>query len=285
MRHNFNSIALCLTAILLFALTEATAKYLSAFFPVPLLVWARYSVHLVIMLVCIAPRMGREVIVTQRPWLMTFRAFILVCATLFVMSALRNLPLAETTALTFVTPLLVALLAGPLLGEKVRLISWLATIGGFGGVLLIARPGGTLIGIGVIYALGAALCNAIYQLLTRKLSSTEPTMRQLFYTALVGTIMMSFIVPAYWNGKMPSLYQALLMASLGFNAGIGHFLFIRAFRESPASILSPLIYTQLIWALLLGWIIFGQLPDLLAIVGMLIIGAACLTLALRRSEQ
>lgn len=283
--HAAHGVILFLTAVFLFAALDATAKYLTAFFAVPLLVWARYFVHLVFMLVAIAPGMGREIVVTQRPWLMTFRALMLVGVTLLVQLAFRTLPLAETTAIVFVTPLLVALLAGPLLGEKLQARSWLATITGFCGVLLIARPGGAMVGIGVIYALGGALCYAIYQILTRKLSASEPPLRQLFYTALVGTVAMSFVLPAYWSGEMPSLKQALLIASLGFYGGTGHFLLIRAFREAPASTLSPLLYVQLIWAMLLGWIVFGQLPDLPATLGMLIIGASGLSLVLRRPRS
>jgi len=283
--HAAHGVILFLTAVFLFAALDATAKYLTAFFAVPLLVWARYFVHLVFMLVAIAPGMGREIVVTQRPWLMTFRALMLVGVTLLVQLAFRTLPLAETTAIVFVTPLLVALLAGPLLGEKLQARSWLATITGFCGVLLIARPGGAMVGIGVIYALGGALCYAIYQILTRKLSASEPPLRQLFYTALVGTVAMSFVLPAYWSGEMPSLKQALLIASLGFYGGTGHFLLIRAFREAPASTLSPLLYVQLIWAMLLGWIVFGQLPDLPATIGMLIIGASGLSLVLRKPRS
>ncbi|MFZ4536742.1 DMT family transporter [Propionivibrio sp.] len=279
-----HGVILFLTAIFLFAALDATAKYLTAFFAVPLLVWARYLVHFVFMLVAIAPGMGHQIVVTQRPWLMTFRALMLVGVTLLVQLAFRTLPLAETTALVFITPLLVALLAGPLLGEKVPLRSWLATIAGFGGVLLIARPGGVMVGIGVVYAFGAALCYAIYQILTRKLSATEPPLRQLFYTALVGTVSMSLVMPAYWTGEMPTLMQALLITSLGFYGGTGHFLLIRALREAPASTLSPLLYIQLIWAMLLGWIVFGQLPDFLATMGMLIIGASGLSLALWRKR-
>jgi drug/metabolite transporter (DMT)-like permease len=284
-QHPLRGIFLFLAALLLFAALDATAKYMNAFFAVPLLVWARYLVHFVIMLLFMAPGLGREIIATRRPWLMSFRALMLVGVTLLAQLALKTLPLAETTALVFVTPLLVALLAGPLLAEKVPPRTWLATGAGFAGVLLIARPGGAMAGPGVAYALGAALCYAIYQILTRKLATTEHPTRLLFYTALVGTASMSLALPAYWDGQMPTLTQSLLIVSLGLYGGIGHFLLIRAFREAPASTLSPLLYVQLIWATLLGWWVFAQLPDFLAIVGMLIIGASGLSLALRTRRQ
>lgn len=145
-------------------------------------------------------------------------------------------------------------------------------------MLLIARPGASLIGPGVAYALGAALCYAIYQILTRKLSASEHPLRLLFYTALVGTLAMSLALPGYWGGALPNPTQALLIASLGIYGGVGHFLLIRAFREAPVSTLSPLLYTQLIWATLLGWWVFDHLPDTWSMIGMAIIGASGLGL-------
>ncbi|RDE51043.1 MAG: DMT family transporter [Candidatus Accumulibacter meliphilus] len=272
---------LFLTALLLFAALDATAKHLSALFAVPLLVWARYLVHLVIMLLAVAPSMGRRLIVTERPWLMSLRGLTLVAVTLLGQLALKTLPLAETTALIFVAPLLVALLAAPLLGETVRLRTWLATIAGFVGVLLIARPGGSLFGPGVAYALGAALSYAAYQILTRKLAASEHPMRLLFYTALLGTLAMLPVLPVYWDGIWPTPTQSLLIISLGLYGGIGHFLLIRAFHETSASLLAPLIYTQLVWATLLGWLVFDHFPDLLTVVGMIVIGASGLSLAIR----
>ena len=137
--HAAHGVFLFLTAIFLFAALDATAKYLTAFFAVPLLVWARYFVHLVVMLITIAPGMGREIVVTRRPLLMTFRALMLVGVTLLVQLAFRTLPLAETTAIVFVTPLLVALLAGPMLGEKITLARVIPVVIGFLGVLVVIR--------------------------------------------------------------------------------------------------------------------------------------------------
>lgn len=271
----------CLLAMLLFAALDATAKHLTAFLAVPLMVWGRYLVHLLIMLVTVAPSSGRDIVVTRRPGLMVLRGLLLVGVTLLGQLALRTLPLAETTALVFIAPLLVAILAGPLLGERVRPRAWLATVAGFAGVLLIVRPGGSLAGDGVACALGAALCYAGYQLLTRKLAATEPLLRLLFHTALVGTLAMLPVLPFAWDGRLPTPLQSLLIVLLGLYGGVGHFLLIRAFRETPASLLSPLLYMQLVWATLLGWLIFAQLPDLATTVGMLIIGASGLSLAIR----
>ena len=277
--HRLRGIVLFLIALLLFAALDATAKYLSAVFAVPLLVWARYMVHCVFMLATVAPSLGRELVVTRHPWQLAVRALLLVGVTLFGQLALKTMPLAETTALVFVTPLLVALLASPMLGERVSRRAWLATLAGFAGVLLIARPGGAMSGSGVIYALGAALCYALYQIMTRQLAASEHPLRLLFTTALGGTIAMSFALFTHWDGTLPTASQAVLIASLGLYGGVGHFLLIRAFREAPVSTLSPLLYVQLIWATLLGVLVFSHLPDTLALAGMVIIGASGLSLA------
>lgn len=283
--QRLRGILLFLTALLLFAVLDATAKYLTTFFAVPFMVWVRYLVHFVFMVATVAPSEGWSLVTTRHPWLMTLRALMLVGVTLFMQLALQTLPLAETSALVFTTPLLVAVLAGPLLGEKVSGRVWMATLIGFIGALLIARPGGALSGIGIVYAVAAALCYALYQILTRRLVGSETQLRLLFFTALVGTLCMGFAPFTHWNGEWPSLTEAALLASLGLYGGVGHFLMIRAFREANASTLSPLLYVQLIWATLLGWLVFSHLPDLLAVVGMLVIGASGLTLALAERKR
>lgn len=281
----FSGVLLCLSALFLFSALDATAKHLAGFMAVPLLVWARYLVHLLIMLTLVAPRIGREIVVTRRFGLMSLRGVTLAGVTLLAQVALKTMPLAETTSLVFVAPLLVALLAGPLLGERIPLRAWLATGAGFAGVLLIARPGGALAGPGVASALGAALFYAAYQILTRKLVATEPPMRLLFYTALFGTLAMSPALPFAWDGRLPTLAQGGLIVSLGLYGGIGHFLLIGAFRQTPASLLSPLLYVQLVWATLLGWLVFGDLPDWLSIIGMLVIAASGLILVVDRRRD
>ena len=284
MPHRLHGILLFVLALFLFATLNASAKYLTTFYAVPFLVWARYAVHLAFMLIIVAPSQGFALIATKRPGLMIFRGMLLAGVTLLGQTAFRVLPLAETTAIVFVTPLLVALLAGPLLGEAVTRKSWLATLTGLAGVVLITRPGSDLDPYGVACALGAAVCYALYQLLTRKLSPSEPPLRQLFYTALIGSITMSLILPPYWPDSVPSFNQAALIAGLGLCGGTGHFLLIRALRETPASVLSPLLYVQLIWATLLGWLVFGDLPDAWATTGMAVIGASGLSLALGRQK-
>jgi len=274
-----------LVALLCFALLDATSKHLSQTYSVPLLVWARYTLHCLMMVIVLAPSMRWKLISTGRPVAQVVRGTLLVAVTGFAMAAIRVMPLAEATALLFVAPLFVVLLAGPLLGERAGPLRWLAVLAGFGGTLLIARPGGTLPATGVALALTAAACYSVYQIQTRRLSATESTVTMLFYTALMGTLVMTLGLPWFWHGPLPTPLDALMIASLGLYGGTGHFLLIRAFRHAPASTLSPFQYTQLIWATLLGWGIYGQLPDSLSILGMVIVVGSGLLVAVAERQR
>jgi drug/metabolite transporter (DMT)-like permease len=276
----FIGILLMLGAGLCFAALDATSKHLTQTFSVPMLVWARYTVHFVLMVVFLAPSMRAKLIATQRPVALTARALMLVGTTGFAMAGISIMPLAESTALLFVTPLIVVILASWLLKESVNAGRWIAVAAGFGGALLIARPGGAMTTYGIILMSLAAGCYAIYQVQTRHMSVTENTVTMLFYTALVGTVSMSLAAPLYWGGPMPDAWQALGIASLGIYGGTGHLMMTRAFRHAPASALSPFLYAQLIWATLLGWLFCDHLPDLLSFAGIAVIAASSLSIAL-----
>lgn len=274
------AILLLMGALLMFVLLDATTKHLGQTYAVPMLAWARYAVHFLVMVVFLAPSMRMRLLTTTRPARQIIRALCLLATTFFGMSAFTRMPLAEATAMIFAAPLLVTLLARPLLGEEISPLRWTAAIVGFAGVLLIARPGSGLVPDGVAFALAAALTYAIYQILTRQLSPTENPVTMLFYTALIGTVAMSLSLPWIWGGPMPGLADGLLIVSLGLYGGIGHFLLIRAFREAPASVLSPILYVQLAWAAVVGWLAFGHVPDSVALAGILTIAGAGAIIAL-----
>ena len=269
-----------LAAMLCFASLDATSKHLSQTWNVPLLVWARYTVHCVLMLAVLGPRHRFGLVRTQRPFAQIIRALLLVAVTGFAMAAFQVMPLAETTALIFVTPLLVALLAGPLLGEHVGLPRWAGSLIGFGGMLLVARPGSNLSSAGIGYTLVAAVCYALYQIQTRKMTATEKPLTLVFYTALAGTAAMSLALPWIWHGPTPTALELLMICSLALFGGTGHFLLTHAFRHAPASLLAPFLYSQLIWASLLGWLFYADWPDTLSMLGMATIVAGGIVMAL-----
>ena len=260
-----------LAALFCFAVLDTTGKYLSQRYPVGVLVWARYLVPALVLGSVLYPRMGRDLVVTPRWRLQILRAALLAGVSFLIMGGLRTIPMAEGTSLFFITPLIVTLLAGPVLGERVTLAHWLLALFGFSGVLLIARPDGNLPLVPVLMLLAGSFLYALYQLATRKLAATERPLTTLFYTALVGATLSSLLLPASAHSALPGLLDTLLVLSLGVSGMAGHFLLIRAMAFAPASALSPLSYVQLVWATLMGWAVFGQLPGASAIGGAAII--------------
>jgi drug/metabolite transporter (DMT)-like permease len=279
--HPLKGALLCIGALALFACMDATTKYLVQGHAVPLIVGIRYFGNLLLMTLLLAPTHGRQLVRTQRTSLVLLRALCLAAASLLIALALQRMPVAETTAITFLAPILLVGVAGPLLGERTGWIGWIATLAGFAGVMIIVRPGSGLVASGVILVLCAVVANLGYQLLSRVLASTESTFALLFYTALTGTVLYGLALPWFIEDRPPSLFEALLMLSLGVYGGLGHFMFTAAFRYAPASLLAPLNYLQLLWAGLLGWLVFGHVPDTVSLAGMAIVTASGVLVALK----
>lgn len=277
----YRGVLFLMAGLFLFACMDSTTKYLVTHYEAPLVVAIRYIVNCLLLVVLLTPTQGKKLIRTQRTGLVLIRAGCLAAASLLVALALQRMPVAETTAIVFLSPLVVVLLAGSVLGERVGAIGWVAAIAGFGGILLIAHPGAGLDPSGTALALGAAVAGAAYQLLSRVLASTESTISMLFYTALVGTLVFGLFLPWSWGGPAPTRMQVLLFLSTGVLGGLGHFFFTAAHRHAPASVLASMTYAQLVWAGLLGWLVFGHIPALTSIVGMCIVAAAGALAALK----
>ena len=274
-------VMLAMLALMLFACLDTTTKYLTQFFNVPVIVACRYIANVLLMAAVLGPTRPKALVQTNRTWLVILRGLFLASASLLVGLALQRIPVAETTAIAFSAPMVVVLAARPLLGERIGRLGWIAVIMGFGGVLLIARPGNGLADTGVIFALLAVIAHTGYQLLSRLLAMTEKTEALMFYTAVVGAVLYGMALPFFWEGRWPDLWEALLLVSLGVSGGLGHFIFTAAYRYAPASILAPVTYMQLIWAGLLGWIVFGDMPDAITFLGMAIVCASGVLIALK----
>lgn len=279
--HPVKGALLCVAALALFACMDTTTKYLAQSHAVPLIVAVRYLGNLALMVAFLGPTHGKQMVRTQRTGLVWVRAACLASASLLIGLALQRMPVAETTAITFLAPILLVAVAGPMLGERVGWVGWIATAAGFGGVLLIARPGSGLVLSGVLLVLAAVLLNLGYQALSRVLAATENTFALLFYTALTGSVVYGLAMPWFIEDRAPSLLEAALFASLGIYGGLGHFLFTAAFRHAPASILAPLNYLQLLWAGLLGWLVFGHVPDAVSLLGMAIVAGSGVLVAVK----
>jgi drug/metabolite transporter (DMT)-like permease len=272
--HPLRGVALFVLCLFLFACLDTTTKYLAARYEAPLIVATRYAVNLLLMVAVLAPRAGREMVVIRSKGWVIVRALALSAASISMALALRWMPVAEANAIMFFAPVVVILAAGPLLGERVGPAAYAAGALGFAGVLLIVRPGGGLEPAGMVFAGLAMIANATYQLLSRKLMLTERAIALLFYTALIGTLIFGALAPWFLADHAPTPLELLLFASLGVYGGVGHFLFTAAYRDTPASLLAPMNYIQLLFVGLLGWLVFGHVPDALSITGMAIIAGS-----------
>jgi drug/metabolite transporter (DMT)-like permease len=203
----------------------------------------------------------------------------MTAASVFFLTALSRMPLAEAASIAFTAPLFIAVLSGPVLHERVDGRTWLALGAGLAGVLLIVRPGGALFGWAALLPLGSALMMAIYQMMTRKLAGRDAPLTTLFYPAVVGALVVPVLFPLSFSLPDQPFHVALFI-TLGILGSVGHFLLIRAYDYAPTSVLGPFMYAQLLTAMVLGWLVFGQLPDGLAIAGMVTIAASGLLLIL-----
>jgi drug/metabolite transporter (DMT)-like permease len=192
------------------------------------------------------------------------RSALLLCTTTTFFFGLRFLKLADLTILTQAAPLIVVALSVLLLREKVGPRRWFGVLVGFAGLIIILKPG---FGFqwASLFGLASALIYAIYQIMTRSLSRSEHTMTTFFYTASVGAVAMAAVAPFFW--QTPTLVDAILICVPGIFGGTGHLLLIMAFARSEASLLAPYFYTAILWATILGWAIFDEVPDVFTFVG------------------
>lgn len=253
-----------------FALLDASSKWLAQFYPVPMVVWARYLAHTVLMLLWLGPQMGLNLVRSHQTGMQIVRGMVLLGVSLVFLLSLSMMPIAEATAISFMSPLLLTMLSVVVLHEYVPRGAWMAVFTGFIGVVIIIRPGGEFFSPVVLLPLGSALLFATYQLLTRKMAGVDSTMTTLFYGTLVGTVLLSFFVPLFWVTPHSYLHGFVFLLAGAFS-GAGHLFLIRAFEYTPASVLAPFMYWQLVVASGVGLLLFDTFPDGWSLVGMVII--------------
>jgi len=267
-----------LIAVVFFSLVDFLSKYLARYYPVGMVVWARYTFHLLLVIVVLGPRHGLALIRSAQPGIQMLRGLLLAFASLLFVSALKFLPLAESTAIAYLAPLMVTLLSVAFLKEKVELARWMAVLCGFIGVLTIIRPGSSVFSWAVFLPMGNALAFAVYQILTRRLAGIDSPYTSIFYAGLVGTVLLSAALPFSWVPPQSGLHVAALV-TLGMIGGCGHLLLIQAYHYGPASRLAPFGYSQLIWVMILGFVAFGDFPDIWSLVGIAILVASGIYMA------
>jgi drug/metabolite transporter (DMT)-like permease len=268
--HPLKGILLICCAVFLFAASDALSKFLTQFYPVVMVLWVRYIVHTGLLMTSFLRKSGFSVMRSKRVDLQIVRGICMVSTNMLFISALHFIPLAEGTAIIYIAPLIVAACSWPFLGERVSRSQWFAIVIGFIGVLIIVRPGGTLFTPVALLAVGAAFSFSIYQLVTRKLSGIDSSTTSNFISGLISSLVTTAILPFYW--AMPAdVWHGLLMIGLGISALASHLLMTRAYDYAKPSTLAPFTYGQLIFAGLIGYLLFGHMPDQYALLGITII--------------
>jgi drug/metabolite transporter (DMT)-like permease len=271
---------LVLGIVLMFAVGDSITKQLVARYPVEVVVAIRFAASSVMLAAIFGPRLGRRLWYSKRPWALLARSFCMAMGALFMGLSLQRMPLGETVAITYAAPLLVMLAAVPILGEQAGRGSILIAILGFGGVLVIARPGGGLDPWGIVFCIGNVLFFVAYQLLTRMLSQTESALVMITNLSLVSALVFGAMAFPHLAKISPPPGDIALMVVLGGIATFGHFLYSIAYRLAPASTVAPMGYFHLVWAVLLSWLIFGHLPDAVTLLGMAMILTAGVSIVL-----
>jgi len=261
-----------------FGCLDTMSKYLVAHYPASALVWLRYVMQTLVMMAIFLPRIGKRLVRTSLPKVQVLRSLMLVFSSVVFVVALNHMQIAEVASIVFLAPIIVALAGGPLLGERVSTRTWLALAGGFAGVLLIIRPGGNAFTWWALLPLGCAFMFAGYQILTRKLAGRDDPITTLFYPGLIAVLAIPPVFPGSISALPAVPLHGAMLAGIGILGAVGHFLLIRAHGLAPATLLAPFGYTQLLVVLALGWLVFGQLPDGVALTGIALIAGSGLAL-------
>ncbi len=267
------AVALLLGSLLLMAVMSALVKLVSERQPLSEIMLFRFAGSLLPLVWVLARSGGVSALRTGQPMQHLIRSILGTAGIGLYFSALATIPIADATALTYSAPMFLSLFAVPLLGERVRMDTWLAVAVGFGGMLLIASPRGHGIGVGTAAAIGSAVFGALVSVWIRKLSAQDaPITIAVFYNAFGFVVSLAWVVGAR---EFPVFDADIaIMAAVGVMAGAQQYLMTSSFRYAEASFLAPLQYVLLVFAGIVGWVFWGEVPTPAAIAGALIITAS-----------
>jgi len=272
----FRGIVLILASTVFLGASDVTAKYLSATLPSIEIAWIRFLVFALIMSPAMFPGSPLFALHSARPGLQALRGVALVGSSLFFISGLRFLPIAEASATGFVAPLFVTALSILFLRESVGLRRWIATAVGLFGVIIILRPGTGAFHPAAIFPIVSALAWACTLIMTRMMSGREHVLTTMTYSSIVGACILTALVPLVW--VTPSWHDIAFGILIGLASTAGQWIVVLAFRYADASVLAPFSYSQLLWVGILGFVIFGEVPDIWTITGaVFIVGSGLYT--------
>ncbi|MFN0044592.1 MAG: DMT family transporter [Alphaproteobacteria bacterium] len=264
----------------IFPSLDAISKFLADGYNVYFVLWARFAAQLLVGVLIVLPR---GLIGTARtPFLsqQLLRSGGFTAHTVIFILGILTLPLAEGSALLFTGPIMLAALSVPLLNERVDRATWIAVLAGFAGAMVVIRPGLDFANWGALLVLLSTLCFVLYQIATRSLAQRENPYTTLLYTPAVGAVALGLCLP--WTWSAPSMHDAALMGLMGLVGAVGHLMLIKAYENAGAAQLAPYSYVHILSAALLGYAVFGDVPDLWAAAGAAIIAVSGLWLAWRK---
>ncbi|MDI1285019.1 MAG: DMT family transporter [Reyranella sp.] len=260
-------------ACALFPIMNGIVKLLAVSYEPQQIVWFRIVSHLVLVAAVFMPRMGLGLLHTRRIGTQFVSSVMMLLSTLFFFSAVKSIPVAEAISVTFVAPLAVVLLAWPLLGERITMFRLAAVVVGFTGVLIVIRPGSAVFQWASLLLLGSAICYAVYQILIRRLAGIDAPATSIFYSVLLGAILMSLWLPFVWKTPVAWTDWALL-CSLGLFGALGHYCVAKAMTYASANFVAPFNYTQMIGSVIVGYLMFAEVPDFYTWLGTAVIVGA-----------
>ncbi len=279
---NLTSIALVVVASFIFAASDVATKSIITQVPSFEIVWFRYLAYSAISLPLLMSPPAVSLLSSRNKPLQILRGLGAFGSGAFFVASLKFIPITDATAISFTAPLFVAVLSAVFLAEAISPSYWVATLCGFAGALLIVKPGSADFNIGSTLPLFGSLCWAAALVLVRQMSGTEPMRLTAAYTALIGLTSASLIVPFVWIDPDPAVWPALL--GIGLATTTAHMMTVLAYGYAPAALLAPFSYTQLIGATGLSYAVFGDIPALATVAGMILIIASGLYLALRNRQ-
>lgn len=272
-------ILLMLVATALFGAMDGISKLLVLAYPAPFVLWVRHLIAVPLVLAMVFAARGRPPLRANRPVLQIARTAVLVFEMVLVLLAFRLMPLAAVHAIVAATPLLVAALSVPLLGERVGWRRWLAVLTGFVGVLLIVRPGPGVVHPGALLALACAVLFALYNIMTRLAARHDQPATSYVWQTLSAAALLTLLGP-FFLAEVATVHWPLL-AALGLMGAVGHYLLVRALSLVPAVVVQPIFYTMIVWAAFWGLVLFAEVPDRFTLGGAVLIVGAGLFAALR----
>lgn len=277
-------VACMLAATFLFAVFNATAKWLSGDYDPFQIVFFRGVFGLLPLLGLLAwERVGPAVLISRRIDLQLLRGGLALASIICFILAYRSMPLADTLAIGYAAPIIVTMLSVPLLAERVGLHRWAAVVVGFGGVLMIVRPGTGVFDPAALFALLGALLYALMMLVTRYLGRVDSTLCTMTHSTILFILACGAVLPLVW--VTPDLVDMALFATVGIVSGAGMFFFVRAFHHGEAATIAPFDYSAMLWAIVLGFAIWGDVPGWLTLVGMLVVVVSGLYIMRRESMR